>query len=262
MIEPGSIAAGVAVGMAVEQSNKFVRQLTEELSTDDFFGLFKEQRDLLLLIARRSSNQLTPPQNDAISLQPYPVQYQVPEHNRPHLCLFISTGLSGESGNYTPARSGCRLHLEIPGAGVHIRTIKPGWTQLDLPAGTMIATADGTTHAGLISMRDDPLNDVVDNPLMPLSLYNDNPTSTGIDTDVTVKFGGNGTEWATMVLISNNSGADILYEFSQATTSGSDVLADGQKIIVENILTQGIHLQAAADTPINAASGIVVRAWA
>lgn len=88
------------------------------------------------------------------------------------------------------------------------------------------------------------------------------PTSTGVNSDVAVKFGSAGNLIANHVMIANNTAINVVYELDANTSGGSDILAPGQKIFLD-IQCAAVHLQAASAQNINgsAAGNIVVRGW-
>lgn len=79
-------------------------------------------------------------------------EYMLPDKGRAHVSILIpSVTMSG--GNITTAL----LTFYIPGVGQLTTTLTLGWTQLDLPYGTRMWTADGNSYSCLLSFRDDPL---------------------------------------------------------------------------------------------------------
>lgn len=158
MLDMAGMAAGVATGIAAEQGNRFIRSVApeEEISNKDIHGMLGEMRDFLRIIAE-GSPRFTPNENDPVPIFPYPQQYRIPTYDRLHLSIFLSSGVSGSSGAFLPAVSSARFHVEIPGAGVYIATLAPGWNQVDFPPQTAISSADGNTYNVLLSFRDDPI---------------------------------------------------------------------------------------------------------
>lgn len=90
-------------------------------------------------------------------MQAYPLEFRIPPYDRKHLSLFLPSGVGGSAGAYTPSITTAKLYIEIPGAGTHIKSINPGWNQLDLPPGTLLATGDGLSYTVILSYRDDAL---------------------------------------------------------------------------------------------------------
>src|SRR5581483_3764112 len=160
MIDPASVAA-VAVGVAAEQSNKFIEHVRGEESAhnEHVKALLAESRDYLRVLADRLATQLTPPENRTVTLQAYPFGWRVPEHDRAHLCLFVPSGYSGGPGAIVPAADSITLMLELPTGGFHVQTVANGWTQLDLVPGTLVSLASGANWPVTFSFRDDVLQD-------------------------------------------------------------------------------------------------------
>lgn len=157
MLNAADLAAGIATGIAAEQGNKLIRRVApEDVPNRDIHQLLGEMCDLLRVIARRSP-ELLPNENDSVPIFPYPQQWQVPEYDRPHFSIFLGSGVTGAAGNYTQAVTQARLYIEIPGVGTHIKTLNPGWNQLDLPPQTRLASADGNTYNVIVSFRDDAI---------------------------------------------------------------------------------------------------------
>lgn len=162
MINPEAVAAGVAVGIAAEQANKFIEHVRGEESQDaSIVGLLHQQRDFLRIIAERLSPQLTPALNRSVQLFAYPNEFKVPVYDRAHMSIFFPSGISGTPGAYTPTLTSIKIYIEIPGIGSHTKTLTPGWTQLDLPPDTLLSTADGNSYNAIISFRDDPIGTAI-----------------------------------------------------------------------------------------------------
>lgn len=162
MIDPASVAAGVAAGIAAEQSNKFIEQVRgeEAAHNEHTKTLLQEIRDFLRVLADRQSSALTPPLNKTIALQQYPASWQVPEYSRPHLCIFVPSGYNGTPGAIIPSADSITLLLELPTGGFHVATVPNGWTTLDLLPGTLVSLASGPASWPVtFSFRDDALSD-------------------------------------------------------------------------------------------------------
>lgn len=159
VMNPASIAAGVAVGVAAEQANKFVEHVAKEQEIDhpSEWQLLEQIRDFTKLTAEALNTTLTHNLDIPIALQAYPKSWTLPEHDRKHVCMFIGSGATGTAGNYAPVLTTVKLYFEIPVAGTHIKSMSIGWNQLDLPPGTLIYTADGNTYPVIVSFRDDPI---------------------------------------------------------------------------------------------------------
>lgn len=259
VLNAADVMVGAAAGVVAEQANKLVAKIRkEEEKRDNPWRLLEEIRDYLRVMAEKE-NLLLPAHNVPMSLQPYPYVYEVGTHVWAHVCLFLASGISGSSGAYLPKNSAARLYIEIPGGGTHIRSVKAGWTQLDLPVGTTLSTADGNNYPVIISYRNDVISDDITEPLSLLTSTS-SATSTGVNTDQTVTFASE----ATLTEIANNSSNTIVYNLNSATTAGSDALSAGQKIFFQDIAVNTVHLQATNDTPINGSAGsnIVVQGWA
>lgn len=86
-----------------------------------------------------------------------------------------------------------------------------------------------------------------------------NPAATTASADYTFAWSG----VIRHVLLQNSTAAAINYEIDGAATPGSPVLAAGQTVFLDVILTT-LHLLATAAVNVNgnAASNIVVRGWA
>lgn len=94
-------------------------------------------------------------------------------------------------------------------------------------------------------------------------LYPSNPATTGVSTDVAIKWGQNGNTAINHLLISNNTTTNVNYELDAPTTAGSDILAPGQKLWLDVGGTLVVHLQAGSSVNVNgtSANNVVVRAW-
>lgn len=161
MINPASAAAGVAIGVAAEQSNKFIEHVRGEegAHVEHFKALLSEARDYLRLLAERASPELTPALNLTITLQSYPQSWRVPEYDRAHLCVFVPSGYTGAPGSLVPAADSITLLLELATGGFHVQTVQNGWTQLDLAPGTLVSLASGANWPVTFSFRDDVIQD-------------------------------------------------------------------------------------------------------
>lgn len=113
---------------------------------------------LLAVIAANSmiltahSEEIFPKRDEVSVLRPYPAEIELPDYNHPHLSLFVpSQNTSGTS------ISTAQLRLMMPGVGILYKNVSCGWTQLDLPPGTMISTNDSNTYNCLLSYRNDAL---------------------------------------------------------------------------------------------------------
>lgn len=98
-------------------------------------------------------------------------------------------------------------------------------------------------------------------------VYGDNPTQTAADSaDTAFKWGIDGTTPVFHISIQNNTGANILYSFDVATTASGAavyVLASGLPPVVWDRRVVTLHLQSAAQQPINDGStaGIVIEGF-
>lgn len=136
------IATGAAAGVAAHHAS--------QASDGLFSGGRPSERDFLQLIAqdihdllRTLDPQADRDQNEAVPLFPYPSEYVVDDHKKPHLSIFF--------GASTP------LNAYVPGIGQYQKTVGPGWVQCDLPAGTRLSTSDAQTHNIIVSYRDNPI---------------------------------------------------------------------------------------------------------
>jgi len=159
MINPATIAGGVAVGVAAERTNKFVAEVLEDQAEQhpNQKELLKQVADNTRLTAEALNTNLTHNLNIPIKLNPYPGYYLLPEHNRRHVSIFFPSGASGTAGSFTQATASGIFYFGIPGVGIHVKTINAGWTQIDLPPNTEISTADGNSYSIIVSLRDDPI---------------------------------------------------------------------------------------------------------
>lgn len=83
-----------------------------------------------------------------------------------------------------------------------------------------------------------------------------NPSATGVATDVSFSWQGT----ANRLLIQNQSAAAVFLDFEQAASPASISLAAGATLAI-NMAVSVLHLYAAANTPINATGGVIIRAW-
>lgn len=159
MINPGSMAAGVAINMAAEKANEFVDHVIKEepIPHPTEWQLLEQIRDFTRLAAEALNTELTKNLDIPVLVQPYPGGYTIPSHSRKHVSMFIPSLFSGTAGAYTPTLTTVKMIFEIPGAGSHTKTMTIGWNQLDLPHGTLISSADGNNYAVILSLRDDPI---------------------------------------------------------------------------------------------------------
>jgi hypothetical protein len=159
MINPATIAGGVAIGVAAERTNKFVAQVLED--EQEQFPTYKQVLEQIAqytrLTAEALNTNLTHNLNIPLQLFPYPAYWPIPEHNRKHLAIFFPSGISGTPGAYTPTLTSIKIYFQVAGVGAHTKTLSPGWTLLDLPPNTEISTADGNTYSCILSFRDDAI---------------------------------------------------------------------------------------------------------
>lgn len=97
-----------------------------------------------------------------------------------------------------------------------------------------------------------------------VALYGSNPTALTANTDAAIKWGASGTTAVNHILIANNTTINVNYRLDAATTAGSDLLAPGQKIVLDIAGTLAVHLQANGTPNIGGSTGgnIVVIGWA
>lgn len=159
MINPGSMAAGVAINMAAEKASEFADHVIKEepIAHPTEWQLLEQIRDFTRLTAEALNTELTKNLDIAAQIQPYPGGFTLPSHSRKHVSMFIPSLFTGTGASITPALTTVKMLFEIPGAGTHVKTMTIGWNQLDLPHGTIISTADGNNYAVIISLRDDPI---------------------------------------------------------------------------------------------------------
>lgn len=99
---------------------------------------------------------------------------------------------------------------------------------------------------------------------LALAPYASNAAATGIGTDVTYKFGVNGTTQFNHCSIQNDGAISVLYSFDvPTTTAGAAVytLAPGQLVFWDRAGTV-LHFQTASAVNFNGTSGITVEAFA
>ena len=96
-----------------------------------------------------------------------------------------------------------------------------------------------------------------------VALYGSNPTALTANTDAAIKWGASGTTAVNHILIANNTTINVNYRLDAATTAGSDLLAPGQKIVLDIAGTLAVHLQANGTPNVGGSSGgnIVVTGW-
>lgn len=88
-----------------------------------------------------------------------------------------------------------------------------------------------------------------------------NAAATTANTDYVFTWGATGQTQVNHVLLNNNTGSDIRYDFDVATSNGSPVLPTGQTLFWDSS-TQALHLLTSAQQNVNGTSSgnIVVRA--
>jgi hypothetical protein len=159
MINPATIAGGVAVGVAAERTNKFVEEVLSDQNElhPSHKELLKQVADNTRLTAEALNTNLTSNLNLSMQIFPYPRFYQLPNNNRKHVSIFFPSGASGTLGSFSQTTASGSFYFGIPGVGIHVKTINAGWCQIDLPPHTEISTADGNTYSVVVSFRDDPI---------------------------------------------------------------------------------------------------------
>lgn len=126
--------------------------ISERVSPDQTVQILQEIATVLgnihRAVARNTHEDLI------VFLSPSPAEYTIPDKGREHLSILVpsqtSTGTSITSTSLT---------FFIPGVGRLIQQVFVGWTQLDLPSGTIIQTNDSNSYTCILSFRDDPLGD-------------------------------------------------------------------------------------------------------
>jgi hypothetical protein len=98
--------------------------------------LLQEQNRILAELANALSPSAKPDRNRTISILPYPNEVNLHPVDYPHLCLFLPKA--------TP------LRIEIPGVGIYQKTLGPGWVQMDLDDGIVLASFDTNTYIGIV----------------------------------------------------------------------------------------------------------------
>lgn len=137
------------------------------------------------------------------------------------------------------------------------------WTLLNLPEGVRISTLSGTQQ--LLVRCTDHLHESSPTPTTSgqvglIAAYSKNATTTGSATDTSFTWGPSGTQVVQRVIISNETGADVRYEFDAAATANSLRLKDGNVIFVAQP-TVAVHFYTAASQNINQAGGVMIRGY-
>lgn len=263
MLDAAELAAGVIGGAGANQLDKLIERFKgEELANSKkFHAILEEMRDSLRLVADRLSPVISPPDNMPVVLNQYPLSFQLPHYHRAHFCIFIPSGPAGSAGAYEPKLSSVALYFEIPGAGMHIRNLAPGWTQLDYPPQTLISTADGNSYPVIMSFRDDALNDnlipAISSAVTPAATNPAQTAAAGADTSFTWN------EVVNHVSIQNNTAASVFYAFDQSSVTAADaiyVLAAGQAAFWDRKCTV-LHVSSAAQQNFGGQSGITIEGF-
>lgn len=149
-LDPVSLVSGIASGIATEQGTKAVKgawnsvtgQYDQPPGEDFQAGVLRHLASI--------DRALNPEQQEKnidlpMALQAYPSEYitTVPLFARQHLSIFFHES--------TPTR------FDIMGIGTYLKTVGPGWVQIDVSEETRISTTDGANHNVIVSYRDTPL---------------------------------------------------------------------------------------------------------
>lgn len=95
-----------------------------------------------------------------------------------------------------------------------------------------------------------------------VAAYGSNAAATTGGSDYAFKWGASGTTQVNHVMLSNNTGANVSWDDSAATTAGSDILATGQKLFLD-VQTAAFHVQTSSNQNVNgsSANNLVIKGW-
>lgn len=91
--------------------------------------------------------------------------------------------------------------------------------------------------------------------------YASNAGATAANADYVFKWGGSGTQTVNRWLVQNNSANTIYIELDAVSSTAGIQIPAGQAYTDYNLPISALHIWTTAITPVNAASGIVVRGW-
>lgn len=149
-LDPFTLASNAITGIGTEQATRAVKGAWNTIT-----GQYEDppEEDVQQAQLRhlenidKALNPVTQEKNVdfPMAFQPYPTEYitTVPLFARQHLSIFFHES--------TPVR------FDIMGVGTYLKTVGPGWIQVDVSEETRISTTDNTNHNVIVSYRDTPL---------------------------------------------------------------------------------------------------------
>jgi hypothetical protein len=143
MIDPASIATGVVTQLVTQKTLEQVNTITENVTGKSPPDKLDVVIALLAQIVQGVSQDERFNKDFPMILQPYPYEYIIDETwcEKPHFCAFFAVSTA--------------LQIQTEGAGTFLKTVGPGWVQLDIRG--RLSTSDGTNKNVILSYREQPI---------------------------------------------------------------------------------------------------------